>query len=119
MPRWPPPSNPVLHTPCRTIQKTILLAKVSLPDMNKPSSSRANRLTHTVIISVNVKLDHSLGECNVNTVADIIKKQVGFDVILLDSKLYPLIANESTAGIDFWKSNRKIIATSRSVLRTR
>ena len=50
-----------------------------------------------------------------NTFADMVKKQVGFDVILLDSKLYPLIANESTAGIDFWKSNRKIIATSRSV----
>ena len=89
------------HTNRRTIQKTILLAKVSLPDMNKPSLSQANRLTHTVITSVNVELDHSLGECNVNTVPDMVKKQVGFDVILLDSKLYPLIANESTAGIDF------------------
>ena len=40
--------------------------------------------------------------------------EVGFKVILLDSKLYPLIANESTAGIDSWKSTHKIIATSRA-----
>ena len=54
------------------IQKTILLAKVSLRDVNKPSSSEANRLMHTVIASINVTLDHSLGECNVETVADMV-----------------------------------------------
>ena len=50
-----------------------------------------------MITSVIVKLDHTLGECNVETVADMVNNQVGFEVILLDSKLYPLIANDSRA----------------------
>ena len=32
-----------------------------------------NCLTHTVITSVIVKLDHTLGECNAETVADMVK----------------------------------------------
>lgn len=114
------PSNPIQHSLVphvhrRTVQKTILLAKLAPQDPNKPSSSRANRLTDTVITSAIVKLDHTLGECNIETVADMVKNQVGFEVISLDSKLYPLIANDSTSGLDYWKSTRKIIDTSRAV----
>ena len=119
VPRCPPSSNPVPHPPAhvrrKTIQKTVLLAKVAARDGNKPYSSRAGRLSHTIITSIIVKLDHSMGECNVTTVVEMVKNQIGFDVILLDSKLYPLIANDSTSGLDYWKSTRKIIATSRSV----
>ena len=56
-----------------------------------------------------------MGECNAPTVTEKVKNQVGFEAILLDSKLYPLIANDSTSGLDYWKSSRKIIATSRTV----
>ena len=44
------------HVRRRIIQKTIIVA---LRDATKPSSSRANRLTHTIITSVIVKLDHA------------------------------------------------------------
>ena len=40
------------------------------------------------------------------------KTQVGFDVILLDSKLFPLTDNNSATGVDFWRSTRKVIAVS-------
>ena len=86
----PMPHPPALHARRRTIQKTVLLAKVSLRDTNRPSSSQAGRLSHTVITSLIVKLDQSMGECNVDSVAEMVKAQVGFDVVLLDSKLYPL-----------------------------
>ena len=56
-----------------------------------------------------------MGECNAPTVTEKVKNQVGFEAILLDSKLYPLIVNDSTSGLDYWKSSRKIIATSRTV----
>ena len=60
-------------------------------------------------------LDHSMGECNVASVAEMVKREVGFSVILLDSKLYPLIDSEATSGLDYWKSTRKIIAAPRSI----
>ena len=40
--------------------------------------------------------------------------QVGFKVVLLDSKLFPLFENDSTTGVEFWRSTRKIIAVSRT-----
>ena len=66
------------------------LAKVAARDLNKPSSSRASCLSHTIITSIVVKLDYTMGECNVDTVAELVKAQVGFEVILLDCKLYPM-----------------------------
>ena len=110
----PVPHPPVPHARRKNISKTILLAKLAGRDPKKPCSSRTIRLSHTIITSIVVKLDHGMGECNVDTVAELVKAQVGFEVILLDCKLFPLIANNSTSGLDFWKSTRKIIATSRA-----
>lgn len=70
---------------------------------------------HTIVTQVIVSLDSSMGDCSVVKEAEMVKRQVGFDVVLLDSKLYPLISSDATSGIDFWKSTRKIIAASRSV----
>ena len=42
-------------------------------------------------------------------------KQVGFAVILLDSKCYPLPSSPVTSGFDFWKGSRKILAASKSL----
>ena len=113
-----PPSNPMPHPSAlkfqrRVVKKTILIANLSLRDINKPSSPKANRLAHTVVTQVIISLDSSAGECNVDTAAEMVKRQVGFEVVLLDSKLFPVIPNDSTSGPDFWKSTWKIIAASR------
>ena len=67
-----------------------MLANLSACDPQKPSSSKANRLTYTVITQVIISLDNSQGECNVVTASEMVQKQVGFSIVLLDSKLYPL-----------------------------
>ena len=54
---------------------------------------------------------------NVKEVSQLIAKQVDFDVVLLDSKGYPLLDNESTSGESFWKSTRKILAANRQLYR--
>ena len=55
-----------------------------------------------------------MGECNTSTAAEMVKHQIGLVVVLLDSKLYPVLNNETTRGVDFWKSTWKIIAVARS-----
>ena len=37
------------------------------------------------------------------------------DVILLDSKCYPLLENDSTSGELYWRSTRKVLAANRSI----
>ena len=54
-------------------------------------------------------------QCNVPSVADLVASQVGFPVVLLDSKCYPLSTNSGTSGVDFWKSTRRILAASKSL----
>ena len=44
-----------------------------------------------------------------STAAEMVRREIGFEVILLDSKLFPILNM-----IDFWKSTRKVIAASRS-----
>ena len=46
-------------------------------------------------------------ECNVSNITDKVSEQVGFPAVLLDSKCFPLIKNDSTSGVEFWKSTRK------------
>ena len=79
----------------------------------KPSSSKTNGLSYTIVTQVIVSINSS--ECNVTSVSDMVKTQLGLEVILLDSKLYPSFDNEATSGVEFWKSTRKIIAASRSL----
>ncbi len=113
-----PNPNPIPHPPAsarfqrRVVKKCIVLANLSARDPQRPSSSKANRLTYTVVTQVIISLDNSQGECNVVSASEMVQKQVGFSVVLLDSKLYPLANNDSTSGLDFWKSTRKIIAAS-------
>ena len=112
----PPPSVPVQATKQirQLIRKSIQVASFSPCDPDTPCTSRSSKMLHTVVTQVIVTLDTANHECNVCTVAEKMKKQLGFSVVLLDSKLFPLIDNESTTGAGFWKSTRKIIATSRS-----
>jgi len=51
-------------------------------------------------------------QCSVPVVAQLVKEQVGYDIILLNNKLYPILDAPSTRG-DFWRSSsRKILAAS-------
>lgn len=46
--------------------------------------------------------------------ASLVSGQVGFEVVLLDSKCYPVLHITSTVEFDFWKSSRKILAASKA-----
>ena len=94
----------------RAIKKTILIANLSSCDSNRPSTSRAGRLVHTVVTQVIISLDSN--DCSVTRATECVRKQIGLDVVLLDSKLFPIMDNESTSGAEFWHSTRKIIAVS-------
>ena len=55
------------------------------------------------------------GHCSPRNVAELVRHQVGFEVVLLDSKCFPVLDSETMAGIDFWKSNLKILAASQAL----
>ena len=40
------------------------------------------------------------------TISKLVEQQVGFEVMLLDSKCFPLLSNDSTCGPHFWKGTR-------------
>ena len=44
----------------------------------------------------------------------VLSSTTGYEVILLDSKCYPLLNNEAMSCMNFWRSTRKILATSKS-----
>lgn len=96
----------------RVIRKTIQVASLSSHDPDKPCSSKSARMAHTIVTQVIITLDPSNGKCNVTTAAEKVQKQLGFSVILLDSKLFPITESETTSSSEFWKSTRKIIAVS-------
>ena len=56
-------------------------------------------------------------QCNAPSVADLVASQVGFPIVLLDSKCYPLSPSSGTSGDDFWKSTRRILAASKSLFK--
>ena len=104
----PPPHPPPIITPKkRLIKKSVVLGSLSA---HEPGVSSRNKIHHAAVTQITVTLDPSLGQCCVGGGSQKVKDQVGFDVILLDSKCYPLLTNEDTSSEDFWKSTRKIIA---------
>ena len=106
-----PPNHPPRFKQ-RAIKKTILIANLSSRDSNRPSTSKGSRLVHTVVTQVIISLDSN--DCSVTRATECVRKQIGLDVVLLDSKLFPIMDNESTSGAEFWRSTRKIIAVSRA-----
>lgn len=93
-------------------KETILIANLSSRDSNQPSTSKASRLVHTFVTQVIISLDSN--DCSVTRATECVCKQIGLDAVLLDSKLFPIMDNESTSGAKFWYSTRKIIAVSRA-----
>ena len=40
-------------------------------------------------------------QCNVTSVMQMVMQQVGYDIILLDSKCLPVLSSEVTLGVDY------------------
>ena len=106
-----PPRQPVHRRKGTSFRKTIALVSLSTPNWNKPMTSKHQlHLEYQIITQVVVTLE--VGQCKCSTIAEVIRQQVGFSVTLLDSKCFPIMENEATNAVDFWKSNRKILAAS-------
>ena len=78
-----------------------------------PSTSKSSKMEYGVVTQVFLCLTPD--QCNVRSVSELMAEQVGFAVILLDSKCYALSSNSGTSGTDFWKSTRRILAASKSL----
>ena len=64
------------------------------------------------IVTEDVVCLADLDHCSVPVVAQLVKEQVGYDLILLNNKLYPILDVPSTRG-EFWQSSsQKILAAS-------
>ena len=109
----PPPIHPptfVAAAAQKGFRKTIILVTLSL----SPTSSKSTKSTMSYTIVTQTQV---LVNCNCSkpsAVTRMVSSNVGYDVILLDSKCYPLLDNSVTTSIDFWKSTRKILAASKS-----
>ena len=96
----------------KNFRKTIIVVSLLKRDVrNQPCSSKTGSLDYNVVSHIVVNLEQSM--CNVGSVAQLVKQQLGIEMILLDSKCFKLYDNESTSGMDFWKSSRKILAASK------
>lgn len=90
------------------------MVSLSLINQNKPTTSKASsHLDYKVVTQVVVNLE--VGHCSPSAVAELVQQQVGFEVVLLDSKCFPVVDCESTTAAEFWKSNRRILAASKTL----
>ena len=97
-----------------TWRKSIIVVSLSKKGTSVPGSSKSNpHVDYKVVTQVYVNLDES--KCTLNTVAEM-KDQLSFEVILLDSKCFPLL-DENAQGTRFWKSTRKVLAASRNKIK--
>ena len=54
-------------------------------------------------------------QCNVLVATEKVTQQVGYQIILLDSKCLPVLTVEGKSGQDYWKSQRNSLVASWSV----
>lgn len=101
----PLPPHPPRSSKTYKIKKTIVMVSVSKRGKDRPKGN--SKLDYTAVMQVVVSL--TAAQCNVLAVTELMTKQVGFNVQLLDSKCYPLLTNEGTSWPEFWKSTRKIL----------
>lgn len=104
---YPPPHPP--HSKAAKFKKTIMVVSLS----RKGKGKERQRLDYTTVTQVVVSLRES--NCTVAAVGAAVTQHIGFDVILMDSKCYPLMNSDGTSGSGFWKSTQKILAASRSL----
>ena len=119
-PTYPRPPKTMLaqppHPPMKRKKgwsKTIIIVSLKKKS-SKGAASRGNmRVEYEIVTQVSVFLDPS--SSTVRKVAELVKRQIDVDVILLDSKCYPLLENDSTSGELYWRSTRKVLAANRSI----
>ena len=95
-------------------RKTVVVVSLKKRD-GKGSSTKGNsKVEYEIVTQITVSLDSS-SPCTVRKVTDLVSKQIRMDVILLDSKCYPLLENDSTSVESFWRGTRKVLAANRAM----
>ena len=106
------------HAPRSTkkasVTTKVLLVSLTARDTSRTSSSKVSAKVDYNIVT-NVPLSLKPSQCNVKGVTQFITNEVGFQVVLLDSKCYPILDGEASGKAAFWKSTRKILAASKSL----
>ena len=106
----PLPTKAITRGRVSKVSKTIILIILQAPgNGDKPSTSK---LIYDVVTQKQVSIDPN--DCSPSAVAQEVSETVRFEVVLLDSKCYPLLDNVTTSNISFWKSTRKILTASKS-----
>ena len=65
------------------------------------------------LTQISVFLDVS--SSTVQHVTELMKRQIDLDVVLVDSKCYPFLDNDSTHGKAIWKTTQKVLAANRDL----
>ena len=81
--------------------KTIII--VSSKKKCGKASKGNTKVEYEIVTQISVLLNEL--SSSVSQVSELVKRQIDLDVILLDSKCYPLLDNPSTRGEAFWKSS--------------
>ena len=98
-PTFSNPSPPLPHPPrssklTNKIKKTIVMVSLSKKGKEKAKA----RLDYTPVTQVVVSLTPA--QCSVPAVTQLVTQQVEFEVLLLDSKCYPVLTNDQTRPLD-------------------
>ena len=96
-----------------TFRKTIILVSLSCASLENKVSTSKSDITYTIVTQLVITLD--MDNCGRSVVADLVKEETGYEVILLDSKCYPVLSNDTTNSVEYWKSTRKILAASETL----
>ena len=110
----PPKPRPLFSAGKRkknTFWKTIVLVSLANAASDKLSSSKSSDVTYAVVTQIVVALEPD--NCSPVLVAQLVEQQVRYDVILLDSKCFPILDNDTTRTTEYWKSTRKVLAASK------
>ena len=91
------------HTKKKTWSKSIMIISVRRREGIKDGWKGNTKVNYEVVTQTHVTLDAS--SCTVRRVAELLKEQLDMEVVLLDSKCYPLTENESTSTESFLKSS--------------
>ena len=77
---------------------------------NKLSTSKSSLYPLDYKVITRVVITFEAGLYSPSKVSELIQLQVGFQVILLDSKCFPLVESDTKTAIEFWKSNQRVLA---------
>ena len=101
------------HMKKKAWSKSIMIISVRRREGKKDGWKGNAKVDYEVVTQTHVTLDAS--SCTVRRVTELLRRQLDMEVVLLDSKCYPLVQNESTSNESFWKSSRKILAANKSL----